>query len=194
MIWLIGPGGAGKSTAGPLVAERLGLPFHDLDVRFAERFGGIDEFIAARGYEGYARANVEACLAVLEDARPGVVALSSGFMTYPLGVHPGYPELRRQVERSPATVVLLPSLDPETCVAETVRRQLARPFGRGASREEEVIRERFPIYCSMPAHKVETMRPPADVAAAILARLPPRVALFRGTEDDVAARPGPAHA
>ena len=175
MIWLIGPGGAGKSTAGPLVAHRLGLPFHDLDGRFAERFGGVDEFMAARGYGGYARANVEAYLSVLEDARPSVVALSSGFMTYPPGVHPGYPELRREVEGSPATFVLLPSLDLETCVAETVRRQLARPFRRAASREEAVIRERFPVYAAMPAHTVETMRPPADVAAAILARLSPRV-------------------
>ena len=176
MIWLTGPGGAGKSTAGSLVARRLGLPFHDLDIRFAERLGGIDEFIAAHGYEGYARANVEACLALREGARPAVVALSSGFMTYPPLVHPGYPALRREVEGSPATFVLLPSLDLEVCVVETVRRQLARPFGRRpASREEAVIRERFPIYASMPAHRVETMRPPADVAAAILARLSPGV-------------------
>jgi shikimate kinase len=144
MIWLIGPGGAGKSTTGPLVAASLPLPFRDLDLRFVERHGGIDEFIATRGYEGYARANVEACLSVLDDGA-AVVALSSGFMTYPLGVHPDYPELRRQIEGWPTTVVLLPSLDLERCVAETVRRQLARPFGhRGAEREEAVIRQRFP--------------------------------------------------
>jgi shikimate kinase len=172
MIWLIGPGGAGKSSAGALVAHHLGLPFRDLDVRFAERCGGIDEYIAARGYEGYARANVEVGLSLLADARPAVVALSSGFMTYPPGVHPAYLTLRREVEGSPTTFVLLPSVDLEACVAETVRRQLARPFGRrGAAREEAVIRERFPIYAAMPAHKVETMRPPADVAAAIVARL-----------------------
>jgi shikimate kinase len=53
----------GKSTTGPLVAASLCLPFRDLDLRFVERYGGIDAFIATRGYEGYARANVEACLA-----------------------------------------------------------------------------------------------------------------------------------
>ena len=37
MIWRIGPGGAGKRITGPLVALRLGLPFRDLDARFAER-------------------------------------------------------------------------------------------------------------------------------------------------------------
>jgi hypothetical protein len=34
MIPLIGPGGAAKSTVGALVAERLGLPFVDLDRHF----------------------------------------------------------------------------------------------------------------------------------------------------------------
>jgi hypothetical protein len=115
-------------------------------------------------------------LSLLADARPAVVALSSGFMTYPPGVHPAYSDLRREVEGSPTTFVLLPSLDLDACVAETVRRQLARPFGRRrAAREEVVIRERFPIYASLPAHKVETMRPPADVAAAIVAILSSRV-------------------
>ena len=170
MIWLIGPGGAGKSTAGPLVADLLGLPFHDLDRRFSEQLGDIDGFIAAHGYEGYARANVEQCLFLLGDARPAVIAMSSGFMTYPPGVHPRYPELRREVEKSPTTFVLLPSLDLETCAAETVRRQLARPFcRRGAAREDAVVRERFPVYASMSAHKIETMRAPTAVAAAILA-------------------------
>ena len=172
MIWLIGPGGAGKSTTGPVLAQRLGLPFRDLDVEFVARFGGIDEFIAAHGYLSYARANVEAYASVVRDGSQGVMALSSGFMTYPLDVHPGYAATRHEIAASPTTFVLLPSLDLETCVAETVRRQMGRPLPRRlASREEAVIRERFAIYNSVPAHKVETMRPPPDVAAEIVARL-----------------------
>ena len=173
MIRLIGPGGAGKSTTGPLLAQRLGPPFRDLDVEFVVRFGGIDEFIAAQGYQAYARANVEAYESVARDGPEGVLALSSGFMTYPPAVRPGYAALWHDIARSPTTFVLLPSLDLEACVAETVRRQMSRrPLTRRlAAREESVIRERFAIYVALPAPKVETMRPPSDVAAEIFARL-----------------------
>ena len=172
MIWLTGPGGAGKSTAGPLLAQRLGLPFRDLDVEFAARFGDIDEFIAAHGYRAYAHANIEAYELVVQDGSNGVLALSSGFMTYPLEVHPRYAAMRHEIARSRTTFVLLPSLDLEACVAETVRRQVARALTRRVpSREESVIRERFATYVSLPAQKVETMRPPPDVAAEITVRL-----------------------
>ncbi|MEJ7812494.1 MAG: shikimate kinase [Gemmatimonadaceae bacterium] len=172
MIWLIGPGGAGKTTTGPLLTQRLGLPFRDLDVEFVARFRGIDEFIAAHGYQTYARANVEAYEAVVRAGAQGILALSSGFMTYPREIRPGYAATRHAIARSPTTFVLLPSLDLEACVAETVRRQMARPLPqRPASREESVIRERFAIYVSLPAQKVETMRPPPDVAAEIVVRL-----------------------
>jgi shikimate kinase len=66
------------------------------------------------------------------------------------------------------TFVLLPTLDIETCVAETVRRQVTRSFARSPEREEHVIRTRFPIYASLPPRKIETMRPVAVVVAEIL--------------------------
>ena len=88
-----------------------------------------------------------------------VAVLSSGFMTYPRGVHPQYVHLRRYIEESPTTLVLLPSLDYDVCVAETVRRQLARPFSGSREKEEAVIRERFALYVSLRARKIETMRP-----------------------------------
>jgi len=159
-ITLIGPGGAGKSTVGALLAERLGIAFVDLDRRFAERVGDISQYISRCGYAAYTRENVETYQLVLNDeAGPRVVALSSGFMTYPTDTHPAYPRLRRDVAHSVTTFVLIPSLDRESCVAETVRRQLDRPFARSREKEEAVIRERFPLYADLPARKIETMRP-----------------------------------
>jgi shikimate kinase len=160
VIRLIGPGGAGKSTIGALLAERLDVAFLDLDRHFDSLRGDIGEFIIQHGYDTYARENVESYCSLC-DAAPGsaVFALSSGFMTYPLDIHPAYVRVRRELERCPKAFVLLPSLDREICIAETVRRQIARPFGRSSPKEEAVIRARFDTYMTMSLRKIATMRP-----------------------------------
>ena len=189
MIRLIGPGGAGKSTIAALLAERLGVPFVDLDRQFAGRAGDIGEYIRRHGYDAYARENVETyCSLSRRWIRPAVVALSSGFMTYARDVHLDYRHVRRELEECARTFILLPSLDRDLCVAETVRRQIARPFGRPPEREEAVIRTRFEIYMAFPMRKIETMRPPAAIVDEILAALshannslqPPPWATYRG--------------
>jgi shikimate kinase len=109
----------------------------------------------------------------------GVMALSSGFMTYPERIHPAYQALRTEIASSMFTFVLLPSLDLEVCVAETVRRQATRPFRRSREEEEAVIRERYPIYMALPAAKVETMRPVDDVVDEIAIGLPPNAEMQR---------------
>lgn len=172
VIRLIGPGGAGKSTVGAALARRLRCPFHDLDREFERRNGDIDAFIDVHGYEAYARENLAVYADLLPHLTESVLALSSGFVVYPTSVHPDYPAMIEAVVGSPTTVVLLPSLERDTCIAETVRRQLGRPIcRRDATREEAVIRARYDRYVSLPAVKVETMRPASEVAAAIHARL-----------------------
>ena len=169
MIRLIGPGGAGKSTIGALLSERLDVSFLDLDRHVAGRVGDISEYIGRYGSDAYARENVEAHDALSrEGVRPDVVALCSGFMTYPRDTHPEYERVRHELAECAQTFVLLPSLDRELCVTETVRRQIARPFGRSPEREEAVIRARFEIYAALPLRKVETMRPPAAIVDEIL--------------------------
>jgi len=159
---------------GALLAERLDVPFVDLDRHLVGRVGDISEYIGRHGYDAYARENIEAYRAVFRDGiRPGVVALSSGFMTYASDAHPDYKRIRRGLEECAQTFILLPSLDRELCVAETVRRQVTRPFGRSQEREEAVIRTRFEIYMALPMRKVETMRPTAASVDEILAALSP---------------------
>lgn len=171
-IRLVGPGGAGKSTIGALLAARLEVAFVDLDRHLAGWVGDISEYIGRHGYDTYARENVETyCSLFRGEIRPGVVALSSGFMTYAPDIHPEYSRVRRELEQHPNTFVLLPSLDRDVCVAETVRRQIARPFGRPSAKEEAVIRARFEIYRSLPVRKIETMRPVAAAVAEIVAAL-----------------------
>lgn len=176
MIRLVGPGGAGKSTAGALLAQQLGVAFFDLDEEFVSNAGDISPYLDAHGYDAYAERNVNVYVALATVAcREAVLALSSGFMTYRPDIHPDYESCRREIVSSPSTFVLLPSLDFETCVAEIVRRQLIRPFARSAEREEQVIRTRFPIYVRIPARKVETMRPVRQVVDGLRA-------VVRGTQ------------
>ena len=172
MIHLAGPGGAGKSTVAPLLAAMLGVPAYDLDARFTAAHGSVDVFIATHGYRAYAAANVRAYLALAGAARAGVCALSSGFMVYPPDVEPRYAGLRAALAASPTTVVLLPALELEACVAETVRRQVSRAAGRSTPEHAEAkIRARFIAYSALPGPKVATARPPALVAAEVAALL-----------------------
>lgn len=184
MIRLIGPGGAGKSSTGALLAARLGVRFVDLDERFGATVGDISQYIESHGYDAYAARNVDVYADVIRGvaSEACVLALSSGFMTYRDDVHPACARLRSDIVASPTTFVLLPSLDLETCVAETVRRQLGRPFSRSAEREEQVIRARFALHRDLPAIKIETMRPLADVVDAVSTH----IAMERGAARDAA--------
>ncbi len=178
MIRLVGPGGAGKTTTGAVLARRLSVAFVDLDGQFAATCGDISVYLDVHGYAAYAWQNVQTYLDVTEAMGERVVlALSSGFMTYPNDVHLEYARLRREIALSPTTLVLLPSLDYEICVAEIVRRQLNRPFARSAEREEQVVRARFGVYRDLPAKKVETMKPVAEVVEALVTNLLPNAAL-----------------
>lgn len=100
MIRLIGPGGAGKSSTGPLLAARLGVRFVDLDERFGAAAGDISKYIESRGYDAYAATNVQVYADLVRGAasQEWVLALSSGFMTCREDVHPAYVHLRRDSE------------------------------------------------------------------------------------------------
>lgn len=184
MIHLVGPGGAGKSTVGSELASRLDLPFIDLDLEFMEHVGDVSHHIDRRGYHSYASENVRLCLSIMSTPRDAVIALSSGFMTYPVSIHPAYAGLRSDICKSSTTFVLFPSLDLEACVDEIVRRQIARPFGRSSEIEEAVIRQRYPIYKAIPATKIETMRTVTEIVKQIIARLPPDKVLEGVAEAD----------
>ncbi len=108
LVHLIGPGGAGKTTTGRLLAGVTGQPFVDLDEEYLKR-RSIDEDIDTEGYEYYARTNVDLYIEISRLADNAVIALSSGFMLYAHHIHPGVEAIHACLLASPSTVLLLPS-------------------------------------------------------------------------------------
>ncbi|RTQ34991.1 shikimate kinase [Variovorax gossypii] len=169
VVQLVGPGGAGKTTVGLELAQRLDWAFVDLDREFMSREGDIAGCIAAHGYAGYARRN----LALHIDTSsvftvPTVYALSSGFMTYPTDLDVRYAQIRSEVERNALTVLLLPSFELEPCVEAIVQRQLSRPYLPGNRASEEArIRQRFPVFMALRCVRFLNDGTPEEVASQI---------------------------
>ena len=84
LVVLIGPPGAGKTTVGPLVAERLGVPFHDTDAEVGAAAGKpIGDIFVENGEEAFRALEREAAERALDEhgalrANGGVLALGSG--------------------------------------------------------------------------------------------------------------------
>lgn len=79
-IALIGFMGCGKSTVGPLLAKRLGLPFADIDRIIEEQVGAtIPEIFAREGEQAFRRYETRALKSVLR-LSPRVVATGGGLV------------------------------------------------------------------------------------------------------------------
>ena len=64
------------------LAERLGVPFVDLDAKFAESSGDLSAYLETHGCAAYAERTVSLYSALIrEPGRPAAVALSSVFIT-----------------------------------------------------------------------------------------------------------------
>ena len=91
-VALLGLRGAGKSTVGPLLAQRMGVPFVELDARIEAASGlSLDEIFQVHG-ESYYRAVERAELGRLLSGEPCVFAVGGGLVTD----EDSYETLRRQ--------------------------------------------------------------------------------------------------
>ncbi len=81
-VVLVGAPGSGKTTVGAVLADRLDLPFHDVDAVIAERVGKPVAEIFADDGEAVFRAFEETTTAELL-ALPGVLALGGGAVLSP---------------------------------------------------------------------------------------------------------------
>src|SRR5690606_4023342 len=111
LVFLVGPGGAGKSTVGRLLAPILGRHLIDLDTEFCGRVGQIDQYIRSPGYVAYKQANSRlARLLANEVSRPAIMVTSSGFLS--LDNPPETLLENRNLMAQGYSICLLPDADP----------------------------------------------------------------------------------
>ena len=166
-ILLAGFMGAGKSTAGRLLAARLGLPFADLDDEIAAAAGApIPAIFAAKGEEGFRALETETARRVL--SRPGseVVASGGGFPTL---------ERNRALVRETNVLVLLLEAPFETLWARIAGGNGDRPLAKTREETAALFERRAPVYRAFCDFAVPTSddAPPEAAAAALAAALVP---------------------
>lgn len=77
-VFLVGPRASGKSTLGGVLAQRLNLPFTDMDKVIEESLGtSIADYVQARGWEAFRTAESNVLVKLCSEPRR-VVATGGG--------------------------------------------------------------------------------------------------------------------
>ncbi|MEJ2859742.1 shikimate kinase [Actinomycetospora flava] len=162
---LIGPPGAGKSTVGQLLAERLGVPFTDSDTIVETQQGrAISDIFLSDGEAAFRVMEREAVAGALAE-HDGVLALGGGA--------PMTEGVRADLDGHPVVFLAVG-------LAAGVRRvglSTARPLLAGVNPRatfSALLQERLPVYRAVARHEIATddLEPEA-VADAVLAALSP---------------------
>jgi shikimate kinase/3-dehydroquinate synthase len=159
-LYLIGNMGSGKTTVGKLVAERLGLPFYDLDQRIEQATGlTVAELFAQQG-EARFRDLESRALAEIACLPQGVVATGGGVVLR---------ETNRVLMRRTGWVIYLRTS------SETLWRRLQHTTDRPLLRTESpyetlqtIVQTREPLYQEADWVIDTDARTPEEVAEAIV--------------------------
>jgi shikimate kinase len=156
IVYLVGMPGSGKSTVGPELAARLGVPFVELDAEVQRAAGRTVAEIFQQEGEDRFRELEAAALSEAATRDPSVVSCGGGVVLEPAN---------RVTLRATGEVVFLSV--PLEVLASRVRPAAERPLIRAAGDLERLFEEREPLYREFAAHVVDASGPPRDVAAAI---------------------------
>ena len=147
-IVLVGLPGAGKSTVGPALAQRLGLPFVDLD-REIERMAGlaVPQIFLERGEPAFRELERRATEG-LGDAPSAVVAAGGGWIA-----NPGAPALLPAGSR-----IIYLRITPAAALRRLGAAVRERPLLAGRDplgTLERLLEERGPLYLKMSDHVID---------------------------------------
>lgn len=166
-VFLIGPGGVGKTTTGQYLADRMGYDFVDLDAYFCEKVANIRHFISDFGYREYVIMNSRCFREVIHNCRSNtVMSLSSGFLIAE-EVDEVVAANREYVQRFGVAVLLSPSSDHQKAADIVAKRQAARGFGLNEPQERKKFLARIAIYEGFANYTVISAGHPKDTADQI---------------------------
>jgi shikimate kinase len=137
-VFLTGFMGAGKTVVGELLAERLGVPFVDLDRVIEERAGtGIRQIFESQGEAAFRQLEREALRAMVVALPDAVVATGGGTFTFEAN--------RKLIGENGLSVFLNPPF--ATIVARIgALGKIDRPLFRDETQALALYRERLPAY------------------------------------------------
>ena len=160
-ILLVGMMGAGKTTVGRLLAERLGWPYLDSDEQVVERTGRtVPELFAERGEAAFRAEEKQALADAVAAAGPAVVSVAGGAVLDP--------ENRQRLEQG-GTVVWLRA--PVGTLAARVGSGEGRPLlgDDPAAALRRLEAERRPLYAALAEVVIDVDRlTPEEAAEQIL--------------------------
>jgi shikimate kinase len=156
IVYLVGMPGSGKSTVGPVLAERLGVPFVELDAEIERAAGRTVSEIFEHDGEARFRELEAAALTDAAARDPSVVSCGGGVVLEPAN---------RVTLRATGVVVFLSV--PLEVLAQRVAPAEDRPLIRHQGDLERLLAERERLYREFAAHVVDGSAPPEDVAEAI---------------------------
>ena len=156
IVYLVGMPGSGKSTVGPELARRLGVPFVELDERIERAEGVSVREIFERDGEARFRELEAAALVDVGSNDPSVISCGGGVVLEPAN---------RVTLRATGEVVFLSV--PLEVLRARVRPGAERPLIRTEGDLEKLFVDREPLYREFAAHVVDASGSAEDVAAAI---------------------------
>jgi shikimate kinase len=160
IVYLVGMPGSGKSTVGPELARRLGVPFVELDAEVERTEGRSVREIFEHDGEARFRELEAAALTDAAKRDPSIVSCGGGVVLEPAN---------RILLRATGEVVFLSV--PLDVLRERVRPAADRPLIRDEGDLERLASEREPLYREFAAHEVDASGSVEDVANAIEGKL-----------------------